>query len=114
MYKYLSDYHKEVFERVKENLLKHNTIDSFLNQQLRLLKISYRKSAKNLTVKGIIDAETEDGAYKKLIILEADEIKLDELQKNLKDYIRSHTPSCLKNNPELKRLIRIYDLLKYK
>ncbi len=114
MYKYLNDYHKEVFERVKENLLKHNTIDSFLNQQLRLLKISYRKSAKNLTVKGIIDAETEDGAYKKLIFLEADEIQLDELQKYLQDYIRSHTPSCLKNNPELKRLIRIYDLLKYK
>lgn len=28
--------------------------------------------------------------------------------------VKSHTPNCLKNNPELKRLIRIYDLLKYK
>ena len=78
------------------------------------MKVSYRKSVQDLTVKGIIDAETKDGAYKKLIFLEAEEIHLDELQKYLQEYIKSHTPNCLKNNPELKRLIRIYDLLKYK
>ncbi len=38
-----------MFERVKENLLKHDTVDSFLNQQLRLLKKNYRK-----TIRGII------------------------------------------------------------
>lgn len=114
MYKYLSNYHKEVFERVKENLLKHNTVDSFLNQQLRLLKKNYRKTMNNLTVQGIINAETKDMAYKKLIFLEKEEIQLNELLKYLQDYIKKNTPACLKNNSELKRLIRIYDLLRYK
>ncbi len=114
MYKYLIHYQKEVFERVKENLLKHNTVDSFLNQQLRLAKINYRKMTKELTVKSIIESETKENAYKKLIFLEPEEIQLEELQSYLQDYIKEHTPSCLKNNSELKRLIRIYDLLKYK
>lgn len=114
MYKYLCNYHKEVYERVKENILKHDTVDSFLNQQLRLLKKSYRKTMKDLTVQGIIQTETKDIAYKKLIFLEKEEIQLDDLLKYLQDYIKENTASCLKNNPELKRLIRIYDLLRYK
>lgn len=114
MYKYLSDYPKDVFERVKENVIKHGTIDSFLNKQLRMQKANYRKNASSLSVKGIIENETMEGAYKKLIFLEKSEIEIDELKEYLQSYIKSHTPECLKNNPELKRLIRIYDLVKYK
>lgn len=114
MYKYLNNYQKEIFERVKENVLKHRTIDSFLNQQLRIQKANYRKSIYDLSVNGIIKNETMELAYKKLIFLEEKEIQIDELKEYLQKYIKTYTPSCLKNNPELKRLIRIYDLVKYK
>lgn len=114
MYKYLSNYSKDVFERVKENVLKHGTVDSFLNKQLRIQKEKYRGNANDLSVKGVIESETEDAAYKKLIFLEESEIEIDELKEYLQKYIKNYTPNCLKNNPELKRLIRIYDLVKYK
>lgn len=113
MYKYLRDYPKDIFERVKENVLKHGTVDSFLNQQLRIQKMNYRKNAGDLSVRGIVENETMDAAYKKLIFLEKSEIQPDELKDYLQKYIKSHTPNCLKNNPELKRLIRIYDLVRY-
>lgn len=114
MYKYLSDYSKDVFERVKENVLKHGTVDSFLNKQLRIQKEKYRRSVSDLSVSGIIANETSVLAYKKLIFLEESEIDISELKDYLQRYIKKHTPNCLKNNPELKRLIRIYDLVKYK
>ena len=114
MYKYLKDYSKDVFERVKENVLKHGTVDSFLNTQLRIQKEKYRRNADDLSVKGIIVNETDESAYKKLIFLEESEIEINELKDYLQKYIKDHTSNCLKNNPELKRLIRIYDLVKYK
>lgn len=114
MYKYLCDYSKDIFERVKENVLKHGTVDSFLNKQLRMQKENYRRSISDLSVTGIIENETSEFAYKKLIFLEESEIDINELKEYLQRYIMEHTPNCLKNNSELKRLIRIYDLVKYK
>lgn len=114
MYKYLKDYPKDIFEWVKENVVKHETVDSFLNKQLRIQKMNYRKNASDLSVRGIIASETVEMAYKKLIFLERTEIDIDDLKEYLQKYIRNHTPNCLKDNPELKRLIRIYDLVKYK
>lgn len=114
MYKYLQDYPKDVFERVKENVIQHGTVDSFLNKQLRIQKANYRRNASDLSVKGIIETESMEAAYKRLIFLEESEIEIGELEEYLQSYIKNHTPDCLKNNPELKRLIRIYDLIKYK
>lgn len=114
MYKYLRDYPKEVFERVKENVINHRTVDSFLNKQLRIQKANYRRNTSDLSVKGIIETESMEAAYKRLIFLEESEIDIAELEVYLRSYIKNHTPNCLKNNPELKRLIRIYDLIKYK
>lgn len=114
MYKYLCDYSKDIFERVKEDVLRHGTVDSFLNKQLRIQKEKYRRNADDLSVDGIIRNETSELAYKKLIFLEESEIEVNKLKDYLQKYIMKHTPNCLKNNPELKRLIRIYDLVKYK
>ncbi len=114
MYKYLRDYSKDIFERVKENVLKHGTVDSFLNKQLRIQKENYRRNVSDLSVKGVIANETNGAAYKKLIFLEDSEIDINELKEYLQKYIMEHTPNCLKNNSKLKRLIRIYDLVKYK
>lgn len=114
MHKYIKEYQGEVFERVKENVLKYTTVDHFLNQQLRSQKVNYHKTYGQLSVKKIIQQEGFDTAYKKLIFLEEDEIVVEDLYTYLYKFIKEKTSQCLKDNPELKRLIRIYDLVKYK
>lgn len=114
MHKYIKEYQGEVFERVKENVLKYTTVDTFLNQQLRIQKANYHKSYGKLSVKTIIDQEGFDAAYKKLIFLDEDEISVKDLHDYLYQFIKEKTSKCLKDNPELKRLIRMYDLVKYK
>lgn len=114
MYKYIKEYSGEVFERVKENMLKYTTVDAFLNQQLRIQKANYHKMYGKLSVKEIIENEGFDTAYRKLIFLDEEEILLDDLHDYLYGFIKEKTAKCLKDNPELKRLIRIYDLIKYK
>lgn len=114
MHKYIKEYQGEVFERVKENVLKYTTVDTFLNQQLRIQKANYHKSYGKLSVKTIIDQEGFDLTYKKLIFLDEDEISVKDLHDYLYQFIKEKTSKCLKDNPELKRLIRMYDLVKYK
>ena len=114
MYKYIKIYPKEIFERVKENSLKYTTVDSFLNKQLRQQKNNYRKLLQKCSVNDIIKYEGEEFAYKKLIYLEEDEIDIEALEKYLKKLLKDKTTKFLNNNPELKRLIRIYDLVKYR
>ena len=114
MYKYLKDYKKEVFERVKDNVLKYKDIDKFLNEQLRNQKASYHRTYTNLSVKRVIEIEGEDLAYRKLIFLNEDEIECSELLLYLQGFLKRNTPKVLNGNSELKRLIRMYDLLKYK
>lgn len=114
MYKYLKDYKKEVFERVKDNVLKYTDIDKFLNEQLRKQKASYHRTYTNLSVKRVIEIEGEDLAYRKLIFLNEDEIECSELLLYLQGFLKRNTPKVLNGNSELKRLIRMYDLLKYK
>ena len=86
----------------------------FLDKQLRIQKANYRRNESNLSVKGIIETESMEAAYKRLIFLEESEIDIAELEVYLQSYIKNHTPDCLKNNPEIKHLIRIYDLIKSK
>lgn len=114
MYKYLKEYRKEVFERVKDNILKYTEIDNFLNEQLRKQKVSYHKTYSDLNVSRVIEIEGTELAYRKLIFLNEDEINISELLNYLQKYLREKTVKCLYGNSELKRLIRIYDLLKYK
>ena len=114
MYKYLKDYKKEVFERVKDNVLKYTDIDKFLNEQLRKQKASYHRTYTNLSAKRVIEIEGEDLAYRKLIFLNEDEIECSELLLYLQGFLKRNTPKVLNGNSELKRLIRMYDLLKYK
>lgn len=114
MHKYLKDYQGQVFERIKNNLLKYTTVDSFLNQQLRQQKINYRKTLVDKSVEGILAVEGELQAYKKIIFLNEEEIGVNILHEYLERILKKYTAKYLKNNPELKRLIRIYDLVKYK
>ena len=113
MYKYLKDYERKLYERVRENILKRNTIDSFLNQQLRAQKSNYRKDKDFLSVNNVIETEGEQNAYKRLVFLEKEEINLEDMKKYLQKLLKPNAKEILKNNSELKRLIRIYDFVKY-
>ena len=65
------------------------------------------------TINHIISREGNTEAYKKIYFLEKDEINLDDLENYLKNIITQNLVS-IKNNSELKRLIRIYDFLKFR
>ncbi len=49
-----------------------------------------------------------------IIFLNEEEIDCGELLNYLQNYLKKNTSRCLNGNSELKRLIRMYDLLKYK
>lgn len=113
MYKYIKDYPELVFGRVKEETLKKVNIESFLNSQQLKSKENYRKTLVNKNVEEIIKREGIHEAYKRLYFLERDEIDLEELKNYLVNILKNDLVK-LEANTELKRLIRIYDLLKYK
>lgn len=69
----------------------------------------------SLTMGGLVDAFGFDDAHTKLAALNPEEIDIDELGAHLRQVIvRGGGKELLKNNPELKRAIRIYDFLKYR
>lgn len=108
MYKYIKEEPTLIFEKVKEHYDKRHSIEDFLNDQLKNSKKNYRNNLKKFTIEEIIEKEGKENAYKKIYFLEANEIDLKSLEKYLRDIFNSsNIPS------ELKRLIRIYDFLKY-
>lgn len=109
MYKYIKEEPTLLFERVKEHYIKKQTIDDFLNAQQRENKKKYRKNLKSFNIEEIIEKEGKENAYKKIYFLEKPEINLQVLEEYLKEAFKS-----LELDSELKRLIRIYDFLKYK
>lgn len=113
MHKYLKDYEKDLFGDVKENFLRLNSIDSFLNKGLLKSKKAYRESNRNLNIQRIIAIEGEEKAYEKIIFLNENEIDLNELLSYLQKILKQNS-EVLSNNPNLRRLIRIYDFIKYK
>lgn len=113
MYKYLSDYHDSVYGRIQQNICKYTTIDSYLNDNLRAAKKNYRRELTDFSVNEIIRKEGEEHAYKKIYFLEETEINIPLLEQYLTHVISNNLVE-LKGNSELKRIIRIFDFIKYK
>ena len=109
MYKYIKEEPTLIFEKVKEHFLAKTTINNFLNSQLIKTKINYRNTLKNFNIDEIIEREGKEAAYKKIYFLEKNEIDLNKLEVYLKSIFKDYFPDS-----ELKRLIRIFDFLKYK
>jgi len=61
----------------------------------------------------VIETEGREKAYDKLLFLEPEEIDLEEMRVYIANLLREN-PEVLKDNSELKRLIRVYDYLRYK
>ena len=62
---------------------------------------------KHKTIEEIIKIEGMENAFKKIYFLNEDEIDLGSLH----SYLKNNYNSSNKNNPEMRRLIRIYDFL---
>lgn len=113
MYKYLSVYRPAALQpKVMELLDKRQTLDDFLNAQLVHTKNNFRAERATLSVEAIVEEFGLHEAYKKLYFLEANEIDLDSLKHCLVSLLTDGDVT-LRGNSELKRLIRIYDFLKY-
>lgn len=114
MYKYLSAYSGEVFNpRILKEIDEKRSLDAFLNNSLRKARVNYHSTGARLSVTSVIDDEGFAEAYKKLVLLEEDELDLAELLNYLRAFIKKDR-KIIHGNSELKRLIRMYDFLKYK
>lgn len=113
LHKYLLHYEKELFERVKDCYEKYNSADSFLNKQLRHDKENYRRQHSPLTVNDVIAQSDKNTVNKKLCFLEQDQYDCSKLENYLQNLLKNEGIEILKGNSDLKRLIRIYDWLKY-
>ena len=109
MYKYLSDFNGEYPECIKENI-KHS-IDDFINDQQKVRK--YKSNYNSIN-----ELRRQYGDYKALAYIpyvREEDIHIDELEQLIKDLLISD-PLCLDESPyksNLKRVIRMYDWLKY-
>ena len=114
MYKYLSAYSGEVLDRrIMKEIDRKKELDDFLNASLRKARANYHSGGVDCSVKSVVEDEGFDEAYKKLVLLEEAEIDLEDLLGYLRKLVRSDC-KIIDGNTELKRLIRIYDFLKYK
>lgn len=113
MRKYLTAYSgTELDHRIRKCLEEHKTINQFRNNQLITSSTTYRAKNSPLSVNKVISIEGWENAYKKLVLLDENKIDTGDLKKYL-TRILGQGSQILKNNSELKRLIRIYDFLKY-
>lgn len=109
MYKYLSNFNGEYPECIKENI-KHS-IDDFINDQQKVRK--YKSNYKSIN-----ELRRQYGDYKALAYIpyiREEDIHIYELEQLIKDLLISD-PLCLDESPyksNLKRVIRMYDWLKY-
>ncbi len=114
MYKYLAGYDGEIEDpALRRQLAEKDSVDSFLNSSLRRTRGNVRARYPELSVRGIIEVEGPEKAFSRLYCLNEDEVDLEDLRGYLVDLLKGDK-GALPNNSELKRLIRIYDFLKYK
>lgn len=116
IYKYISNSnHSEFHGTVKEEFEKHGQFDQYLNPTILNSKSAWRRQLKSFSLDGLIDAYGYDKAHEKIGALYSDEIDAEELGEHLSSLVsRNGGIEFIRGNPELKRAIRIYDLLKYR
>lgn len=114
MYKYLSAYSGEILDRrILKEIDEKKGLDDFLNTSLCKAKLNYHSGDVARSVQSVVKEEGLHEAYKRLVLLNEDELDLNDLLAYLRKLI-AEDRKVINGNTELKRLIRIYDFLKYK
>ena len=119
LFKYLSLFDGDFGERVSRWAAEHRSVDSYRNRTLRDSLSGQRERFSHcLSIDGMIDELGRDKAFKHLWLLEGDEIDPLALGDYLKDLYRNGTSDVdskkgMIDNPEFRRMVRIYDFVKY-
>lgn len=110
IFKYLKDCKSYIVGSIKEEYEKRKCLDDFLNSSVKKAKANYRRKLHNKNIEEIIQLEGSDKAYRKIYFLDESEIEIEKLHL----YLKNNYNSMNKNDPEMRRLIRIYDFLQNK
>lgn len=90
-------------------------MDDYLNKGIKDTSKGWRNQLKEYSLKNLLETFGYDKAHERLAALHSDEIDPDELREHLKSYVaRNGGRDFIVGNSELKRAIRIYDLLAYR
>lgn len=116
IYKYLKNYKGELSDKILE--YKDSEFPDLLSNYFK--KKETRKKKRDLidekSIEGVLKKYSEVEAFKWILFLEKEEMKINQLEGYLKQLL-TNNPNILKEhkyNSDLKRLIRIYDWLKYR
>lgn len=112
IFKYLKDYDCRLFDRIEDIKNNKKNIEDFYNGTERKNKDKMRDKIQEKSIAGLITQYEKKEAYKYVLYLNKDEIEIKDLENYLKDILSNL--DILKGNSVLKKLIRIYDLLKYR
>lgn len=114
VYKYLSNYTKEIPKALEEFVSKK--YDDLLNRSIRNEKEKKRKNIDVKSVNWLVEESEVARVFEWIPYLEKEEIVIEELEAYLKKLLIDE-PKLFKEHQyasSIKRLVRIYDLLKYK
>jgi len=89
------------------------TLDNYLNNQI--LKRREQNTAEEQSIKELVERYGEDQALNLIVLLQPSTIQLKELELFLRNYLNNNVGILSGDKPttELKRLIKIYDWMKY-
>lgn len=114
MYKYIKNYSKDLPLSLTE--AKKSGIDEFLNRTLLAGKVQKRKTLIEKSIAWIRSKYSLEETFKWIPYLNEDEIIIGDLESYLRDLLKEF-PRALDEHSyksDIKRVIRIYDYLKYK
>ncbi len=116
LYKYIKNYSDSLPKKINNLIEKNNSLDSFLNKSIRKNMLKQRQKIKSLSIKALSEKYGTFEAFKYIPYLKEDEIDLEELRIYLTTLIKElpNNFEGLNGKTELKRVIRIYDFLKFK
>lgn len=116
LFKYLCNCTLENYDvRVQEEIDKRDTLESYLNAGIVGTSKGWRNQLNEYSINGLIDAFGFEVAHARLAALQEEEIAHEELREHLRQLIsRNGGRDFIVGNSELKRAIRIYDLLAYR
>lgn len=112
IFKYLEEYKGDLPDKIKEQIDKIASIGSFLGKTERNGMENRRKKIVLKSIAGLLNQFGESEAYKYILYLNEKEIKLSEMEDYLKKIITG--TEILQNNSILKKVIRVYDWIKYR
>lgn len=112
IYKYLKSCNCDIPSSL-DNLIK-NDFDQFLSVTIKKHRKKYSADLKDKTIREIVDIYGDDSALYKITLIEKENIDIDDLQKFLQEYYNNHPNAFTsKYKSDFRRLVKIFDYLKY-